>query len=403
MSKRILFIGHDANRAGAQYLLLHLLTYLRQAGIETALLLGSGGPLWPEYEQVTTVYAGFDPAEQNSQPGLLSRALRKVGLGNTNGQDTKKKVLEELLPALKARQFDLIFSNTIANGELLRLLQPLNIPFVAYVHELETSIRIYTHPDALRYQLDNASLFLCGSEAVRSNLISTHGLPARKATVLNSFIQTQVLRNKLQHVDQAAVRTRLGIPADAVVVGGCGNAEWRKGVDLFVLLAQQVIKTHPDTYFIWVGVPKASEGYINLMYDLERMGLQTRVHLIEPGANYLDYVACFDIFTLTSREDPYPLVILEAGLNRIPVLCFQQSGGSPDYVGQDTGCLVPYSDVSAMAEVIRHLADNLAERSRLGAIFYERAMAHDTETLVPNLLTILDSMLHELSHHHGRR
>ncbi|GAB3898612.1 hypothetical protein GCM10028803_18380 [Larkinella knui] len=393
---KILFIGHDANRAGAQYLLLHLLTFLQKAGVETALLLGDGGPLVSDYERVTTVYAGFVPPTPPQPNSLITRAIKRLGVGSSNPEsDPKTELFTELLPVLRAKAFDLIFSNTIANGGLLRRLQPLGLPFISYVHELETSIHIYTKPDELRYQLDHATLFLCGSDAVRQNLVQNHGLASEKTEVLNSLIRTESLLNTLQSVDRPAVRTRLGIPLDAVVVGGCGNAEWRKGVDLFVLMAQQVLKTHPDAYFVWIGVPKKSEEYRRLTYDLERMQLNDRVILIEPGGDYLTYFACFDIFTLTSREDPYPLVILEAGLNQIPVLCFRDSGGSPDFVGEDTGCLVNYSDVAALSDVIRRLADAPEERRRLGAIFYQRAMHHDAGVLVPRLLAILETALNE--------
>ena len=393
--KTLLFIGHDANRAGAQYLLLHLLTYLRETGVKTGLVLGGDGPLLPDYERVTTVYRVF--ASVASPPGglttgrLTGRVLAKLGVGQSaNGQRTMPA---ELLQRIRDAQYDGIMANTIANGGLLRLLEPLGLPFTLYVHELETSIRIYARPDDLAYELTRVSHVFCGSEAVQQNLITHHGLTISNTSVLNSLMHTQTLLTKLAAVDRQAVRQRLGVPADAVVVGGCGNAEWRKGVDLFLLVARQVLNTRPDTYFVWVGVLESGEESGRLRYDLDRMGMANRVHLLPPGGSYLDYVACFDLFTLTSREDPYPLVILEAGLNRNPVLCFEQSGGSPDYVGTDTGCLVPYLDLSAMAGVVNRLADDKAERDRLGAIFYERAMRHDVAVLVPQLLARLDSVL----------
>lgn len=399
--KTLLFIGHDANRAGAQYLLLHLLTYLRETGVKTGLVLGGDGPLLPDYQRVTTVYRVFAPAAV--PPGRLTgRILAKMGVGQAmNGPRT---ISAEVLQRIRDAHYDGIVSNTIANGSLLRLLEPLNLPFTLYVHELETSIRIYSRPDDLTYELSRVSHVFCGSEAVRQNLIAHHGLTSGNTSVMNSLVHTQTLLTKLAAVDRRAVRQRLDIPADAVVVGGCGNAEWRKGVDLFLLVARQVLNTHPDTYFVWVGVNESGEESQRLRYDLDRMELAHRVHLLPPGGNYLDYVACFDVFTLTSREDPYPLVILEAGLNRNPVLCFAQSGGSPDYVGTDTGCLVPYLDLSAMAGVISRLADNATERDRLGAIFYERAMRHDVAVLVPQLLARLDSVLAQpTANQHGSR
>ncbi|MBC3786325.1 glycosyltransferase family 4 protein [Spirosoma utsteinense] len=385
--KTLLFIGHDANRAGAQYLLLHLLTYLHETGVKTGLVLGDGGPLLPDYERVTTVYPLFSPPAVQAG-GLRGRVLSKLGVGQpANGQRT---ISAELLQRIREARYDAILANTIANGGLLRLLEPLGLPFALYVHELETSIRIYARPDDLAYELTRVSHVFCGSEAVRQNLIRHHGLTTGNTSVLNSLIHTQTLLNKLAAVDRRAVRQQLTIPVNAVIVGGCGNAEWRKGVDLFLLVARQVLNTHPDTYFVWVGVNESGEEARRLRYDLVRMGIANRVHLLPPGGNYLDYVACFDLFTLTSREDPYPLVILEAGLNHNPVLCFAQSGGSPDYVGTDTGCLVPYLDLSAMARVIGQLADDKAERNRLGVIFYERALRHDVAALVPQLLAKLD-------------
>ncbi|GAB3639741.1 glycosyltransferase family 4 protein [Spirosoma arcticum] len=399
--KTLLFIGHDANRAGAQYLLLHLLTYLHETGVKTGLVLGDGGPLLPDYERVTTVYRAITPIPVQTG-SLTGRVLAKLGVGQpANGQRT---IPAEVMQRIRDGHYNAIVSNTIANGGLLRLLEPLELPFALYVHELENSIRIYARPDELAYELSRVSHVFCGSEAVRQNLIAHHGLTISNTSVLNSLMHTQALLTKLAAVDRRVVRQTLGIPADAIVVGGCGNAEWRKGVDLFLLIARQVLNTHPDTHFIWVGVNESGEESGRLRYDLDRMGMADHVHLLPPGGNYLDYVACFDLFTLTSREDPYPLVILEAGLNRIPVLCFAQSGGSPDYVGTDTGCLVPYLDLSAMAAGIGRLADDRAERDRLGAIFYERAMRHDVAVLVPQLLTRLDSVLVQpTADQHGSR
>lgn len=399
--KTLLFIGHDANRAGAQYLLLHLLTYLRETGVKTGLVLGGAGPLLPEYERITTVYRAFAPPVVKPG-GLRGRVLAKLSVSQP--ASSQQTISTKLLQRIHDANYDGIVANTIANGGLLRQLEPLQLPFALYVHELETSIRIYSRPDELAYELTRVSHVFCGSEAVRQNLIAYHGLTSGNTSVLNSLIHTQTLLTKLAAVDRQAVRQQLGIPADAIVVGGCGNAEWRKGVDLFLLLARQVINTRPNTYFVWVGVHESGEEAQRLRYDLNRMNIANRVRLLPPGGNYLDYLACFDLFTLTSREDPYPLVILEAGLNRSPVLCFEQSGGSPDYVGADTGCLVPYLDLSAMTHVIGRLADDETEREQLGTIFHERAMRHDVGVLVPQLLARLNSVFAQpTAVHYGSR
>jgi glycosyltransferase involved in cell wall biosynthesis len=391
--EKILFVGHDANRAGAQYLLLHLLTYLKKSGVQTGLLLVDDGYLVEDFKRVTTVYLANPAQPTSDRPHLLQGVIRRMGISGWSSNSGDNGYWTNLLAELKSQNYDLIFSNTIVNGAILKELAPLDIPFVCYVHELETSIRIYTCPKDLEYQIQNAAHIICGSDAVRKNLVNTHGLPADRASVINSLIDVQALVGSLQKVDRIAVRSRLGIPQDALVVGGCGNAEWRKGVDIFILVAQQILKSHPGMHFIWVGVQNDGEDFKHLTHDLAKMGIDKNVHLIGPCAEYLDYVACYDIFTLTSREDPYPLVILEAGLNQVPVLCFADSGGSPDFVGNDTGCVIAYSDVAEMASVIGQLAVNEDHRKHLGEVFKTRAEAHDVAVLVPKIFSLLSGKL----------
>ena len=40
---------------------------------------------------------------------------------------------------------------------------------------------------------------------------------------------------------------------------------------------------------------------------------------------------------MTSREDPFPLVNLEAMTNGVPVICFKDSGGSEELVDSSSG------------------------------------------------------------------
>jgi glycosyltransferase involved in cell wall biosynthesis len=63
---------------------------------------------------------------------------------------------------------------------------------------------------------------------------------------------------------------------------------------------------------------------------------------VEAVSNPLDYLSVFDIFALTSREDPYPLVVLEAALLQKPMVCFEKAGGAQDLIETDAGLIVPY-------------------------------------------------------------
>jgi len=67
--------------------------------------------------------------------------------------------------------------------------------------------------------------------------------------------------------------------------------------------------------------------------------------------------AVFDLLFLSSREDPYPLVVLEAGFMEVPAICFKEAGGIPEFVGEDAGWTIPDFNEDKAAETILSLYD----------------------------------------------
>ncbi len=385
MRKRILFIGHDANFAGAQYLLLHLLTFLKNLGeIETLLVLGAGGGLENEFKAVTEVVFWAEGPEKENSETYLSKIERVIKIGGVLKSGNSKS---QTLRKIEAFDPDFIFSNTIANGEILMKLDYLEKPFFIYCHELEKSIKTYSKSIDLAFQLKKSTYIFTGSKAVMNNLVDKYHVPNEKISVYPSYIDCNSMETEYKTVDRQAVKQNLGIPADAIIIGGCGLIEWRKGIDIFNYTALQVFKaSSKNVHFVWVGVNKKSEDYYHLKYDLNRMGIAERVHLIEGSADIINYTACFDLFYMSSREDPYPLVMIEAGLNKIPVVCFANSGGAVDFVGNETELVIPYLDIQKAAIKIAELASNNEKRIRLGHIFYKKAWEHDISVRGPEIL-----------------
>jgi glycosyltransferase involved in cell wall biosynthesis len=385
MHKKILFIGHDANFAGAQYLLLHLLTYLKSVeNVQTMLVLGSGGGLEADFTAVTKVSFWKNDIEENNTNKYFKKIAKVANLEPLLSlQKNKGAIFKEI----EAFDPDLIFSNTIANGDILQKLNYLGTPFFIYCHEMEKSINTYSSPAALSFQLNNAAFILTGSEAVKQNLVQNHQINNNKLGVFASYIDCNTMEMGYQSVDKKVIKAKIGISNEAIVVGGCGLIEWRKGIDIFNYTALQILKsTQKEVHFVWVGVTKNSDEYYHLKYDLERMGIADRVHLIEGSVDIINYTACFDIFFMSSREDPYPLVMIEAGLNKIPVVCFGNSGGAVDFVGQEKELIVPYLDIYQASKVIIDLIEKEEKRVKLGEIFYKKAWEHDITVRGPQIL-----------------
>jgi glycosyltransferase involved in cell wall biosynthesis len=257
------------------------------------------------------------------------------------------------------------------------------------------SVRIYTRPDELAYLLARTWHLLAVSKATARYYEQQHGFDPARITLF-TLIDSLTLEQNVQRArQQTDLYAPLGLPSDALIVGGCGNAEWRKGNDLFITLARQVIGRAPelDIHFVWVGVPSGALRD-DLLEDVHKAGLADHVHLILPTPEVLRYMSRFDVFVLCSREDPYPLVVFEAGLCQVPVICFDGAGGSPELIETDGGYVVPYLDLDATSSRILDLLRQPDLRRTMGERLAQKIRdRHPAGQSVETLVTLFDQLI----------
>lgn len=357
------------------------------------LLLGDGGPLLDDYKAICPVIIWPSP-DKHVVNALADKVLWKLGLWERLQERQLKAHQQAVQAQLDLESVDLILVNTVTSSRwFCQLTIPDKIPVITFVHELAMSVRIYTRPNELAYLLRRTNRMLAVSKATARYYEQEHGFDPARITLFTLIDTPSLERNVQQARQQPSIYPSLGLPDHALIVGGCGNAEWRKGNDLFVALARQVIgraqeESQPGRpiHFVWVGVPAGSLRD-DLLLDIKKAGLTDRVHLIPPTPDVLRYMSQFAVFLLCSREDPYPLVVFEAGLCQVPVVCFDGAGGSPELVETDGGFVVPYLDLDAMSDRVLDLLrePELRQRlgKRLGQKIMERHPAHQSvETLV---------------------
>ncbi len=346
---KILFVSHDANRAGAQIFLLNIMQYFQKKQMPMHLLLLGGGVLEKDFEQICPV-SKYPQESANIAPSFSGKVLKKLKLKDSNSLEVAR---EELKARLISENFDCIYTNTIATAWALpELLSYLKIPLITHIHELEFSIQLYSSKANRDFLFQHTTKLIACSKAVGENLVENHGFPIEKVEVIHSFVNNDDVLKRAANTNQLAIRKKYGIPEKAFLIGGCGNAEWRKGLDIFALLAKSVLAISEDTHFVWVGVRKEGEYYEQVIFDATKMGILNKITFIEPTPEAIELINCFDIFTIVSREDPFPLVMLEAALSQRTILGFEKTGGCSEFIEQDAGQLLPYLDIPAMAQAI---------------------------------------------------
>lgn len=366
LPKTVLFVGHDAYRAGAQLSLLQLLAWLgSHSDIRLLVLLKRGGQLLPEYTAIAPTQVLDIDLPSGRPHRRIFAALRQ----------------RAVLRMLSRSRVDLIYLNSVATLDLLpALARRWDCPVICHVRELEFTIGRIMSDAAFSALQKRVDTFIAVSDAVKDNLRAAHHVADSRIRRIYGALPLSDSPAPRDSKDTARVRRELGLPVDAFIVGGCGTLEWRKAPDIFLQVAGEVSRRRPllPVHFLWVGGSGSAVDSAALRHDAERLGVLSRVHFVGAQAKPERYFALFDTFLLTSREDPFPRVCLEAAAHHVPIVCFADAGGSPEFVEDDAGFVLPYLDVSAAAAAIATLADTPHLRQQLGEHAAEKLkQAHD--------------------------
>ena len=381
---RPLLIGHDASRTGAPLVLLRLIRWLRErTAMRPSVLLLEGGPLADDFRALTPTWILQEALESSIVPLSLRRSRGFQWLANAGAR--------RIVRQIAATKPDLIYANTAAVRPGLDLLEGIDAPIVVHIHELETVLRSIGTFNVAKV-LRRADRVVAASLAVRENLVARHGVDPTRLDVVHEFIPTAPSLIGVRDDRRRMLAEALGVDlAEGVgLVVAVGNLGWRKGSDLFVPLARSVLSRlgGRPVHFVWIG------GFLGEVdrhrREAETAGLGGVVHYLGSRPDPLNLFDACDVFALLSREDPYPLVMLEAAALGKPIVCFGGSGGAPEFVEGDAGVAVPYGDVESMAVRVVELLGDPDRRDALGNAARDKVQAeHDLEIAAPRILDVI--------------
>ena len=120
-------------------------------------------------------------------------------------------------------------------------------------------------------------------------------------------------------------------------------------------------------HFVWIG-----DGTVDdtrwIVHDIDALPCRDRIHLVSSKPDIQPYFEASDIYVLSSREDPYPIVCVQAMAAGLPVIAFDDVGGAPEALVDGTGVVVPFLDTGAMAQSILDLVRDDAARARMARL-----------------------------------
>jgi glycosyltransferase involved in cell wall biosynthesis len=334
----LVVVSHEASATGAPILALNLCQRLSGHANVVVLLL-RGGPLIVDFQEA---------AVEVLQPRL-----------NVVFASLLQRELKRLLGSAGWPRYALV--NSVVSAPFIQPLSSIGIPPVTLIHEFSAYIR----PLELLNDVGLwSSTLVFSSQLTRNDVLQR--CPQLRHAAMAVLAQGPCQRPNRPGRQSGprptggdATAFLDGLNDDTLLILGAGEVQPRKGVDLFIAVADQMRSQCPGRHlqFVWIG-----SGYEPL-YDfsvslwladqIQRSGLQGQLHMLDHSPAYGDLLERANLFVMSSRLDPLPNVAIDALLAGKPVLCFERACGIADMLLGDPelgpALVAPYLQTAAMA------------------------------------------------------
>jgi phosphatidylinositol alpha-1,6-mannosyltransferase len=279
----------------------------------------------------------------------------------------------------------------------LGLLGPrIGVPYGVILHGAELAIpaRIPIVRRGLASALRGAAI-----------VVSAGGYPVREAERLVGAALANVVEvppgvdcDRFAHAgeaDRAAVRRRLGLLEDGLLVVSISRLVPRKGMDVLVEAARRLRADHPG---LVVAIAGAGRDARRLRRLINRTDAPVRLlgRISEDDKSAL--LGSADVFVMACRnrwggleQEGFGIVFLEAAAAGLPQVAGESGGAAEAVVDQVTGLVVGRpADPSEVEAALSRLLTDEPLRRRMGQASRERAVAcFDYRTLAPRLAEAL--------------
>lgn len=298
--------------------------------------------------------------------GILIPDFQKYGPVYCLEEDyPTEETVELLIKTLLSQDYTIAICSTVISGDMVALLARHNIKVISLIHELPHLIQQYSAEGKARNIAESAYKIVFPSQYVYEKFLTITQLDHQKCHILpQGLFNHNPYKNNIT-VARNELRKKLNLPLDSKIILGVGFADYRKGIDLFSFIAYSVRKVHTNIHFIWVG-----RTDVHLMDTLSPR-YKAHFTLVDPTPDIGLYNAGADLYLLTSREDPFPNVVLEALDTKVPVIGFKNAGGFEDVVTEKTGALVDFLNLPKMVERIYELIGDEELRLQKGSFGQE--------------------------------
>jgi glycosyltransferase involved in cell wall biosynthesis len=345
-SKDVLLVSHDLSLSGAPIMLLQLCRLLIRNGCFVTVICEREGP------------AGALFLEAGAPVIIDALLLRQ----------------HETLTRF-ARNFDHVICNTVVTWPVV---QQLSAPThtLWWLHEAKVLETFSQDPNFID-TLANASTIIVPSDYALQYIKRYNAHPER---IYYGY-------------PDLSPDTHHATAGEKIIFSIIGSIEPRKGQDILVKAFQQLDPLWQDKVELWlVGRPHDAGYYRQLLQDMGPAAAHIKVTGERDHEQCLDLMRRSDVIVCPSRDDPFPVVIVEALSLGKPCIVSSHTGFAELMTDSINGFVIPSEDSKALAMKIQQALRQpalLAAMGKAARLLYQEHLT--MEVFEERMLALLDT------------
>ena len=169
------------------------------------------------------------------------------------------------------------------------------------------------------------------------------------------------------------------------IILSVGRLDYIKGFDILIKAWGMIFKKHSDWKMQIVGSGEEKERLENLIFnnDIKNVELIPEQNCIE------NYYKKSSIYVMSSREEGFPMVLLEAMASGLAIISFANVGAKAIIDDDKTGILVKLLDEKQLSLAISKLIEDKQIRKRISINANLKAKSYDINNIKPKWDKIL--------------